>query len=145
MEKSRKIKEIMNCYACNYNCSTNSEFKRHLLTAKHKRLTTTNTKSRKIKESYICDCGKVYVHLSSLHKHKKTCTLIANSIIIPRTSGELPEEKPSMMDFITQNKEIMDALVLQNEELMRQNRELSNTIRELVPRIGNNKIGRAHV
>ena len=49
-----------------------------------------------------------------------------------------PEEKPSMMDIITQNKEIMDALVLQNEQLMKQNTELTNTIKEIVPKIGNN-------
>ena len=29
------------------------------------------------------------------------------------------------MDIITQNKEIMDALVLQNEQLMKQNTELT--------------------
>ena len=43
-----------------------------------------------------------------------------------------------MMDIISQNKEIVDLLVLQNEELKRQNREHSNTIRELIPKIGNN-------
>ena len=43
-----------------------------------------------------------------------------------------------MMDIITQNKEIMDALVLQNEQLMKQNTELTNTIKEIVPKIGNN-------
>jgi len=32
----------------------------------------------------------------------------------------------------------MDALVLQNEQLMKQNTELTNTIKEIVPRIGNN-------
>ena len=48
------------------------------------------------------------------------------------------EDKPSMMDIITQNKEIMDALVLQNEQLMKQNTELTNTIKEIVPKIGNN-------
>jgi hypothetical protein len=48
------------------------------------------------------------------------------------------EEKPSIMDIITQNKEIMDALVLQNEQLMKKNNELTNTIQEMIPKIGNN-------
>ena len=43
-----------------------------------------------------------------------------------------------LQDIISQNKEIVDLLVLQNEELKRQNREQSNTIRELIPKIGNN-------
>ena len=60
------------------------------------------------------------------------------------------------MDIITQNKEIMDLLVLQNKEMVLQNKELqrqnkeqadiiqrqhkeqANTIRELIPKIGNN-------
>ena len=49
------------------------------------------------------------------------------------------------MDIITQNKEIMDLLVLQNKEmvlqnkeLQRQNKEQADTIRELIPKIGNN-------
>jgi hypothetical protein len=49
------------------------------------------------------------------------------------------------MEFISQNKEIMDALVLQNEELVKRNNELTSTIvkqtvtiRELIPKMGNN-------
>lgn len=134
MEKSRKIKEILCCDICNYKCSNNSELKRHLLTAKHKRLLTTNEKSRKIKDSYICNCGKTYIHKSSLYKHKKSCAFINNSIVVQ----DQPEEKPSVMEIIIQNKEIMNLLVLQNEELKRQNKEQSDTIRELIPKIGNN-------
>jgi len=43
-----------------------------------------------------------------------------------------------LMDIISQNKEIMDALVLQNEQLMKQNQEMQKTIQEIVPKIGNN-------
>jgi len=49
------------------------------------------------------------------------------------------------MEFISQNKEIIDALVLQNEELVKRNNELTSTIveqtvtiRELIPKMGNN-------
>ena len=42
-----------------------------------------------------------------------------------------------MIDIISQNKEIMDALVLQNEQLMKHNTELTNTITEIVPKVGN--------
>ena len=56
------------------------------------------------------------------------------------------------MDIITQNKEIMDALVLQNEQLMKKNNELtntiieqSNTIQEMIPKIGNNNTINNHL
>jgi len=111
------------------------------MTAKHKRLTNANEISLKIPLAYSCLCGKTYKHQSSLSKHKKTCLHMNNSNAIQ----ENLEEKPSFMDIITQNKEIMDALVLQNELLMKKNDELtntiieqSNTIQEIIPKIGNN-------
>jgi hypothetical protein len=42
------------------------------------------------------------------------------------------------MNIITQNKEIMDMLVLQNKELTRQNKEQNDTIQKLIPKIGSN-------
>jgi len=138
MENREKIERKYVCEKCNYKCCYNSDFVKHLSTAKHKRRIRTNKKSSKIEESYICDCGKTYIHKSSLYKHKKICTLINNSIVISQTTEEKSEEKPSVMEIITQNKEIMNLLVLQNEELKRQNKEQSDTIRELIPKIGNN-------
>jgi len=133
------------CDSCNFKCSNNCDYIRHLSTAKHKRLTNANTnantKTTKNDKSFYCNCGNSYKHRSSLSKHKRTCSLIQNSIV----TVENPEEKPSMMDFITQNKEIMDLLVAQNKEIVMQNKEQAvlikeqaDTIRELIPKIGNN-------
>jgi hypothetical protein len=105
------------------------------MTAKHKRLTNTNKKMPKNATPYSCLCGKTYKHQSSLIKHKKSCPHMINSIVIQEN---LEEKQPSIMDIITQNKEIMDALVLQNEQLMKKNNELTNTIQEMIPKIGNN-------
>jgi hypothetical protein len=133
------------CEKCNFKCFNKKDYSRHLLTAKHKILMNANGITPKNPKSYNCVCGKKYKHLSSLHKHKKKCSLILNSIVI----GENPEEKPTMMDIITQNKEIMDLLVAQNKEqaaiikeqadtIKRQHKEQADTIRELIPKIGNN-------
>jgi hypothetical protein len=133
--KSRKVAKQFTCAKCNYNCFKPSDFKKHLLTAKHLVEQTEQKISPKVAEvakSFICDCGKTYKVSSGLWKHKKTCLISNNS------NKENPEEKPSIMDIIIQNKEIMDMLVLQNKELQRQNKEQSDTIRELIPKIGNN-------
>ena len=146
--ESPKITEITKkyfCEKCNYKTNRHSEYNRHLLTAKHnaeqQMEQMEQQKSPKITKRFICDCGKTYKVSSGLYKHKKKCSLILNSIVIV----ENPEEKPTMMDIITQNKEIMDLLVLQNKEmvlqnkeLQRQNKEQADTIRELIPKIGNN-------
>jgi len=131
-QKSPKVAKKYFCEKCNYKCCKQSDFNKHLLTAKHKILHNTTQKSPKVAKSFLCDCGKKYKHHSSLWKHKKVCVRINNDI------PENLEEKPSFMDIITQNKEIMDALVLQNGLLMKKNNELTNTIQEMIPKIGNN-------
>jgi hypothetical protein len=137
--------EEKTCETCNFKCYKQSNYNKHLLTAKHKCLTTTTEQNPKTAVAHTCDCGKTYKHLSSLCKHKNNCSHITKSITI----RENQEEKPSILDFIAQSKEIMDILVLQNkeltrqnkeqsEEMKRQNKEHSDTIRELIPKIGNN-------
>jgi hypothetical protein len=139
--KMPKNAEIYSCIFCNFKCFKQSNYDKHLMTAKHKRLTNTNKKMPKNATPYSCLCGKTYKHQSSLIKHKKSCPHMINSIVIQEN---LEEKQPSIMDIITQNKEIMDALVLQNEQLMKKNNELTNTIQEMIPKIGNNNNNTIH-
>jgi len=122
------------CEKCNFKCSKKGDYNRHLSTPKHKRNTNGTKKTSKNITRYTCSCGKTYKVASGLWKHKNKCPQINNTVVVQ----ENQEDKPSMMDIISQNKEIVDLLVLQNEELKRQNKEQSNTIRELIPKIGNN-------
>ena len=43
-KKSQKIPKKFECKICNYNCSNKKDFNKHLLTAKHKRLTNADIK-----------------------------------------------------------------------------------------------------
>jgi len=158
------------CTSCNHGCNKQSDFNKHLLTAKHQMMTnvmtTVDTTIAKIATAHDCICGKIYAHRQGLNRHKKTCSLsrgrcppttpsprplaspkaelYSNSIVIP----ENPEDQPSLMNIITQNKEIMDLLVLQNKEMILQNKEQTviineqyETIQKLIPNIGiNNKV-----
>ena len=141
--KPKKPKKTNLCEKCNFECFNKKDYNRHLLTAKHKGITIVKPpKTPKPPTTHNCDCGKTYKHLSSLYKHKNTCSLISNSKVIT----ENRVEQPSMIDIITQNKEIMDMLVLQSKEnqektdtikeLTRQNKEQSETIQKLIPNIG---------
>ena len=141
--KTPKNAEKYICVKCDFKCIKQSDYKRHLLTAKHERMTLNDEKTQKNAKSndYICECGKIYKYRQGLHKHKKVCALINNSIVVSQASDKNSEEKPSVMEIITQNKELMNLLIAKNnqtDELIQQNREMQKTMLEMVPKIGNN-------
>jgi hypothetical protein len=63
------------CETCDFKCSYKSDYARHLLTAKHQMATNGNKWQHKWQQptSYMCDCGRAYMHRASLYKHKKVC------------------------------------------------------------------------
>ena len=144
MNFTPKNAKIFSCKTCDFECFKQSDFNRHILTAKHKNRTNRTEKTPKNAIVYKCECGKLYKSRSSLWYHKKKCPQINNTIVIQ----ENQEDKPSMMDIISQNKELMnllitknhqtDELIQQNREMQKQNREMQQTIKEIVPKIGNN-------
>jgi glycerophosphoryl diester phosphodiesterase len=69
--------ELYTCIKCNYTTSYKKDYNKHLLTAKHKRLTMTDDKFPKKPETkYVCECGKEYKARNSLWYHKQKCTYI---------------------------------------------------------------------
>jgi hypothetical protein len=99
------------CEKCVFKCFKLGDWNRHLLTAKHKRLSQTNDfTSFYTGNQYTCDCGNVYKHMSSLCKHKKKCLT-------------KDEDNTEFIDGI--NIKDKDALVL---HLLKQNSELQNKI-----------------
>lgn len=72
-EKSPKIAKQFYCEKCDYECSKESDYKKHTSTRKHNLEATGN--SLAIKNSpYVCECGKEYITRSGLFKHKKICS-----------------------------------------------------------------------
>ena len=123
-EKSLKIAENFVCEICNYNTSKKFDFDKHLLTKKHKNneiLQNTTEKSQKIAKKHICECGKEYLHHSSLYKHKKICK--TKSLIV----SENTDYKGMFMEMVKENKEMRSLLSQQQQQ-----------ISEMIPKIGNN-------
>ena len=138
-KKSQKVAKKYECKKCNYICIKKSDYIKHLSTAKHKRLKNANEMSQKVTTSYCCECGKTYKHQSSLCKHKKNCCIInnENNNIIKNNDNS------TILSLISQNKELMNMLVVQKEEtkgLIIQNKEMQKVMLDLVPKVGNTTI-----
>ena len=73
-EKMPKNAVFFRCESCDFTCSKQSNYKAHLTTLKHRRITKDNEKMPKNAAPYFCDiCGQEYKYSSGLSKHKKKC------------------------------------------------------------------------
>ena len=153
-----KNAKIFSCKTCNFECFKQSDFNRHILTAKHKNRTNRTEKTPKNANNFYCgpggfncwkksdwdrhiitlkhkkndndaqknantfsceNCGKNYKYRQGLYAHKKKCPLINNTIAVQ----ENPEEKPSMMEILSQ---ILPIFLIMMHWLM----ELLSTLKE---------------
>jgi hypothetical protein len=130
---SKHIKQII-CEKCDFKCCKMGDYNRHISTAKHKMIMSGKTNTSKHITAFTCECSKSYKFASGLTRHKKNCQKKNGSTAIV----ENLEEKPSMMEILSQNKELMNLLIIQNQEHREETNKLQNTILELVPKIGNN-------
>ena len=120
--KMPKIAESFTCIECNFKCSKQSNWNKHILTAKHKSRMNTNIIMPKNAVSYECDCGKKYKHASSLWNHKQSCNNEHESIY-NQTNDNTPDiEKISdttlVVELVRQNKEFKQMLLDQTKLLM---------------------------
>ena len=106
------------CLFCHYDTSRKSSYDKHILTSKHKRLTSVNKilteNCKKVAESciYTCHkCDKEYKSRVGLWKHSKICNL-ENT----KTEKHEPTDKELMMALIKDNNELRNMMmkVLEN-------------------------------
>lgn len=115
MKKMPKNAEIFYCEKCDFTCSKQSNYEKHLLTAKHKNRTILNEKMPKNAE-YVCECGKTYMARNSLWYHKKKCTF---------------KNETNDVNY----KDILIDTLQQHTEAMKQQQD---TIEQLIPSINGN-------
>lgn len=109
------------CEKCNYFTSRESQYSRHLLTSKHKKLIESNDYN--VDVAFECKCGKKYKHKSTLYSHRINCNFkqYENNISPSLNNNE---------SIINDNKELKTIII----ELMKQNQN----IMELASKVGNN-------
>ena len=133
-ESCQEIAHRYYCNTCYYETSKTSSYNKHLLTAKHKKLTTVNINEKKSCSEIKCIlCNKLYLSRVGLWKHKKKCSQQPLENTITVTDIHNPS---TIIEFIKQNQEFKTLLIEQQKE----NKELLNKVIELSrePKIVNN-------
>ena len=133
---------IYQCIECNFITRNKKDYNKHLLTAKHMRLSNPINKTPK---NPTCGCGKEYKHMSSLWKHKKTCTRTSNPTneVTENESCESPitdvndDDKSSNaivmlikqnIELVKDNQEFKQLLIDQNKQMMEMIGNMGNTV-----------------
>ena len=118
------------CDLCNFKCSKNSNYIKHLSTDKHNRLMNPNKQNTK---TYQCDCGKQYKHMSSLCKHKTNCNRITQQV--NKDDTYYVERTPHMdstivIELLKQNQDFKDLMIEQAKQLADQAKQLADQQQE---------------
>jgi hypothetical protein len=112
---------LYTCKCCLYNTSRLSQYNRHVLTAKHKKLEIStdfnnlSTDFNKKSSKFECQCGKVYKERTGLWRHKKVCEF--EELITEEESEEETEKEVT-------DKELIIMLIKQNSQLIEKNNDL---------------------
>jgi len=145
--KNKKNSKKHHCIFCDFYTNKINDYERHVLTAKHikKSKTTNNTNDMAEntndftlftpKKSYSCICGKSYLHMSSLCKHKVICNKKCNfseentknnEDNISLTTEEIEEKyeeensisSAMILELLKQNNEFKELLIEQNKKII---------------------------
>ena len=130
-QKYQKVSTVFSCETCAYNTVTKSNYKKHLLTAKHCLLTDVNTKvsvvNTKVSESiaqYTCsNCNKNYKSRVGLWGHIKKCSQKTDEKESETSDSNTSPTPPVftaelVLALVSQNKELQNILIDQNNKFM---------------------------
>ena len=120
-QNSPKIAEFFFCKKCDYKCSKNSDYNKHLSTHKHfvNICQHLSTKSRQNSPKlFDCVCGKVYKDRSGLWRHKQKC----------KSRKQMVDTFDIIDELIKQNKELKDMMLEQNNKIIEMAKEGKNPV-----------------
>jgi hypothetical protein len=106
-KKTSKNINIFECKSCDFVCSKKGDWNRHIMRAKHMKLT--NCDNLVTEKTYICDCGKEYQSRNGLWTHKKKCKEIQSGTSLDQTK---------LIEYLMkENSEFKQLMIEQNKQM----------------------------
>jgi hypothetical protein len=108
----QKSSKIFKCESCDYETCRNSQYKRHIMTSKHKNETNeTKMKQQSSSNTYECMCGMVFGSRTTLWRHKNKCDINKES-----ADNQITEIKNNC-ELVNTNTDLITYLMNENKEL----------------------------
>jgi hypothetical protein len=134
-KKSPKKPQNFNCDNCDFSCSKQKDWNRHISTLKHQKIDQCLPKDplQKPTKKYICECGKEYSYKQSIYVHRQKCP------IINETKNDIAEKHILIAENERKN-DIIIKLLNQNNELQQQVINLCKTNNSTTNNFINNNV-----
>ena len=122
------------CKICDFQCSKQSDWNRHILTRKHNKsyagvTNDDNITQQNAKSEYVCECGNTYKYRQGLYKHKKICSIIQpEETVNNNTISTTDIDKELLMKMLLKNQDIIEGILFKNSDVM-------NKMLEVMPQI----------
>jgi acetone carboxylase gamma subunit len=117
-EKNSKKLLKYSCETCDFTTSNKNDYTRHNKTVKHKNTISQCFSIEKTqKNSFYCDCGKIYKDYSGLWRHKKKC-IVEETKEDQKDSNNNEISPELIMSVLQQNKELQTMLMEQNKTII---------------------------
>jgi len=125
-----------NCIKCDFVCSKQSDWSRHVMTIKHQhgdKMVTNgdNLTPNNANYVYICGCGSAYKYRQGLSRHKKICSGHQGNTVI---QNNLIQNTSTVSNVINSSNEIDKELLI---KLLLKNQDVMEKMMEIMPSIGN--------
>ena len=128
-----KTTKNFNCEKCDFLCSKNSDYKRHIMTAKHLNANNANADANNgVAINYLCNvCNHIFKHGSSLSRHKKKCSIVQPTKEKKETIYKTENEIVTILKDNNDFKSLILEVVKNNSELQKQNQEFQKQMMEI--------------
>ena len=105
------------CKSCDFKCSKNCDYQRHIATLKHIHRDNDNV-SVLFNAKHIClVCNTHYKHASGLSRHKKICKYTEPIQSTPLSVDD-PMQTSLILELVKQNQELKQLLIEQNRTML---------------------------
>jgi hypothetical protein len=133
-KKLEKTSPKFCCENCHFKCFTNTDWNRHITTAKHIKTTNNNEKNlENLAPKHVCNiCEKEYNDRAGLWRHKKKCFEKENVEKSEKDDTNIIQYENAI------TPELVIEIIKQNQELQKQNNELQKQMLEVIKNGTNN-------
>jgi hypothetical protein len=121
---SQKCSSLFYCELCDYKCSKQSVFNKHLSTAKHQKITNGNNNV-----PLTCkQCFQTFKYRSGLSRHSKKCGMVAPKQLESNTKTDnIDISKSDIFMILQQNHELLTSNQEFKQLMMDQSRQIQET------------------